>query len=378
MTIVLVTGAGGFLGPSVVERLLTRSDLIIRCMVRSSVSLRLQQLVSRHPDRIEIVPGNLLSATHITGVLRDVDTVFHLAAGLRGSPADIFLNTVVASKQLLSAISDVNSVRRVVLISSFSVYGAATQPKGALIDEEFALDAHPERRDPYSFAKARQEQLFVAAASAQHSFELITVRPGVIYGPGGGGMSTRVGLRLPGMLLHLGRNNLLPLTYVENCAEAVAVAGTQPYPAPHRIVNVHDDDLPSSRRYLNLYRSHVEKLRFLTLPYSATMLLARMVEWYHAYSKGQLPALITPYKAAALWKGNRFSNARLKAMGWRQIVPTRDALMLTFEHLKDSAETPAADAATKLRRSQSTVGLYPHPSPPSLQLAASTDRSCAQ
>ncbi len=67
--------------------------------------------------------------------------------------------------------------------------------------------------------------------------------------------------------------------------------------------------LKLKRRYLNLYRWHVEKLRFLTLPYSATILLARMLEWYHADSIGQLPALITPYKAAALWKGNRFSNA---------------------------------------------------------------------
>src|SRR5690606_2783769 len=103
-------------------------------------------------------------------------------------------------------------------VSSFSVYGIADQPRGVLVDETTPLETQPMRRDPYSQVKLRQEQLFWDYARA-HGLSLAVLRPGVIYGPGGGAMSSRVGLNLPGVFLYLGGRNVLPLTYVDNCAE---------------------------------------------------------------------------------------------------------------------------------------------------------------
>jgi hypothetical protein len=69
-------------------------------------------------------------------------------------------------------------------------------------------------------------------------------------------------------------------------------------------------------------------------------MLAGLLEIYHRRSKGQLPAILTRYKVAAAWGGNRFSNAKLRSIGWRQLVSTKDALALTFESFRKQEPKP--------------------------------------
>jgi nucleoside-diphosphate-sugar epimerase len=194
------------------------------------------------------------------------------------------------------------------------------------------LENHPEKRDVYSHAKWRQEKLF-RDYRTEHDLPLVIIRPGVIYGPGGGAMSARIGLNLFGLFLHLGDNNTIPLTYVDNCAEAIVVAGSAP-DSIGESYNVHDDDLPKAKDYLQRYRREVEKLKYIPVPYEVMKWMSGMVERYNRYSKGQLPAIFTPYKTANLWKKHHFSNAKLKALGWKQIVGTEEGLARTFEYLR--------------------------------------------
>ena len=82
------------------------------------------------------------------------------------------------------------------------------------------------------------------------------------------------------------------------------------------------------------YKRHVKRLRSIRLPYFATRMLAKMLEAYHHRSQGQLPPIFTRYKVAAAWGGNRFDNAKLHALGWRQLVTTPDAMAQTFAYLR--------------------------------------------
>ena len=236
-----VTGATGFLGGALVARLVAHDAQSIRCLVRaSSRATQLEQLAAGK-GCVSLVRGSLASPDAALAALDDADVVYHLAAGTGGAAADLFLNTVVASKNLLEAMLRRPRPPKVVLVSSFGVYGTAGLARGALVDEDTPLEPHPERRDLYSQAKLRQEKLFREYRERQ-GFPLVVVRPGVIYGPGGTPISSRVGLALPGIYLHLGGRNLLPLTYVDNCAEALVVAGERGG-TDGQAYNVVDDDL---------------------------------------------------------------------------------------------------------------------------------------
>ncbi len=246
---ILVTGAGGFLGKLIVERLLVHGQTDIRCMLRDTSKAKgLLSLGERFPGaRLEMVAVNLRNVGEIPAAVAGCEMVIHAAAALKGSPAEMFMDSVVASRNLLEAVKDVRPMR-VVLVSSFGAMGVSGLGRGAMVDERTPMETHPEWRDVYSYSKLRQEQLFWEYRE-RFGFELVVLRPGVIYGPGGGHFSNRVGLSLFGTFLHLGGSNLLPLTYVENCAEAIVVAALHPG-ASGEIYNVVDDDLVSSRQYL--------------------------------------------------------------------------------------------------------------------------------
>jgi nucleoside-diphosphate-sugar epimerase len=336
----LVTGGTGFLGTALVARLLARGRTDLRCLVRqgSDVSA-LDAVAAKHPGaKVERFVGSIASADAAARAVEGCDTIFHLAAAMGGAPADLFLNTVVATKNLYEGIlrtTKPGARPHVVLVSSFGVYGVADLPRGAIVDESTQLESHPERRDPYSQAKLRQEKL-CWEYQQRDGIPVTVARPGVIYGPRGGAFSARVGLGLFGVFLHLGGRNTLPLTYVDNCAEAIAILGEEPQTAG-QVYNVVDDDLVACDEYLRRYKKNVRSLRSVSLPYPLTLLMSHAVQRYHRVSKGQLPAVFTPYKTATTWKGNRFSNEKLKTVGWRPIVSTREGLERTFDYLKTRA-----------------------------------------
>jgi nucleoside-diphosphate-sugar epimerase len=218
---------------------------------------------------------------------------------------------------------------RIVFVSSMGVLGTNQLKRRAMINESSPIELHPEWRDAYSYSKFRQEQLFREYV-AQFGTELVILRPGVIYGPDGPQLSGRVGLNVFGWFVHVGGRNVLPLTYVENCANAIVTAGLHP-DAAGKVFHVNDDDLPTCQRYFRQYRKEVKRVRAVRIPYFMMLLLSRLLERYRKSSKGQLPPILTPYKVKALWRGNRFSNTQLKSIGWRQNYPTAESLRFTFQ-----------------------------------------------
>jgi len=329
---VLVTGANGFLGRSLVERLLRHGFNDIRCAVRPGKdTIELRRFGERFRSaNVNLCVGDLRSREYARRAVDGTDVVYHLAAGMRGSAADLCQNTVVSSRNMLEAMVSSGSAR-VVLVSSFAVYGTSDLESGSLIDETTPLEEHPERRDLYAFSKIRQERLFWEYRR-QYGIPLIVIRPGVVYGPGGVAMSTRVGIRMFGVLFNFGRKNLLPLTYVDNCAEAIVVAGKQ---NDGDVFNVVDDDLVTANEFLDLYRRRVENVRYVPIPYFMTMTISRMVAWYHVHSNGQLPDVLTPYKSANIWKGYKFDNSKMKSAGWQPVISTSEGLERFWSYWRD-------------------------------------------
>ncbi len=331
---ILITGAAGFLGQRIARRLLANGAREIVLHVRRTAPHGLVEALRReYPDaRIETAAANLLARGTLGDMVASVDCIVHAAAGMKGAAADMFANTVLGSRNLLEA-AGAAGVRRIVLVSSFSVYRTADLRDGATLDEAVPREEVGIEKGPYAYAKTRQEQLFDEFRT-QFGFESVVLRPGVIYGPGGGAMSPRVGLAAMGLFASLGGTVLLPLTYVENCADAIAVATLKAQPGS--VFNVVDDDLPTCGEYLRQYRRNVKPLKVLRLPYPLFLWGAKLLQGYHKRSKGQLPAVFTPYVVRSMYRPLRYTNSALKALGWTPAVKTADGLARTWQALRSA------------------------------------------
>jgi nucleoside-diphosphate-sugar epimerase len=186
------------------------------------------------------------------------------------------------------------------------------------------------RGEAYCFAKTKQDEL-VNEYGRQHGLPYVHIRPGVVYGPGNLAISGRVGIRTFGPFLHLGGSNQIPLTYVDNCAEAIALAGLKKG-IDGEAFNVVDDELPSSRQFLRLYKREVKKFRSMYVPKAVSYVLCDLWERYSLWSEGQLPPAFNRSRWNSLWKKTIYSNSKLKAkLGWQPIISTREGLTKYFE-----------------------------------------------
>lgn len=331
--LILVTGATGFIGCRLVACLFAAGFTRLRCLGRRArTSSPLRKVCEAAPPSatVEVMAGNLLSPADCAAAVRDAALVFHLAAG-RGqkSFADAFLNTVVTTRNLLDAISRQESVRRLVSVSSFAVYGNTGGRRSRVLDESCPIDPHPEcRGDAYTFAKVRQDELVMRYAVA-HGIPYVIVRPGYVYGPGNLPITGRVGVGTFGLFLHCGGGNTLPLTYVDNCADAIMLAGLVPA-LEGQVVNVVDDDLPTSRQFLRMYKRTVGPFPSIYLPHALSYVLCAAWESYSRWSRGQLPPIYTRALWHAAWKRTTYTNRKLKSAGWRPAVPTAEGLRRYF------------------------------------------------
>jgi len=334
--LILITGSNGFLGVKVVEKFLESGFQNLRCFIRSSGdSSRLASTLSKFPSaKVEVFEGNLNDPDDCYGALRDVSVVVNCAAGMRGGLANMYIDSVVSSRNLLDASTRRTHVRRIVHISSFAVYETAPIKRGDRLTETASLESHHnERNEPYSYTKVKQEEQFWKYAG-KYDQPLVVLRPGVIFGPAGRELSGRVGLQLGRFIIHLGGSNRIPLTYVENCAEAVVLAATKPG-IDGEVFNVVDDDLPTARTFLKQYKAARRNVRSISVHYPVLQLLSRTLTWYSYRSKGQIPPLLTPHKVASTWKGVGFDNTKAKkGLGWMPKVPMSAALEAHFEYVR--------------------------------------------
>ncbi len=339
---ILVTGAAGFIGQRVVRQLLDYGFRRVRCLVRPSADaagVNSLSALCRDSAQVEIIRGNLLRREDCVAAAKDATIIFHLAAG-RGEKSfpDAFVNSVVTTRNLLEASAHCASLKRFVNVSSFAVYSNRKKPVGRLLDERCPLEEHPELRgEAYCFAKVKQDEI-VREYGERLGIAFVIVRPGYVYGPGNEPICGRVGTNTFGVFLHLGGSNKVPFTYVDNCAVAIALAGLKKG-VEGEVFNVVDDDLPSSRSFLRLYKRHVREFRSVYVPHFMSYLLCYLWERYSAWSQEQLPPAFNRARWHANWKRTYYSNAKLKSrLGWAPTIKTAEGLRRYFEACRNRGQ----------------------------------------
>jgi nucleoside-diphosphate-sugar epimerase len=332
---ILVTGATGFIGVRLVENLLQRGFKNLRCFSRPSSSMTaLQTVVGRYNNhaKIDVVQGNLLCRDDCVEATRDIAVIYHLAAGAgEKSIPDAFMNSVISTRNLLDASLRHKSLRRVVNVSSFTVYTNTRKPKGRLLDETCPVEVHPEKiTDAYCYAKTKQDEL-VREYGKKYGVPYVIVRPGSVYGPGKNQITGRVGVDTFGIFLHLGGGNRIPFTYVDNCADAIALAGIKPG-IDREVFNVVDDDLPTSRSFLRLYKKHVRSFHSIYVPHVISYLFFRLWESFSIWSYGQVPPVFNKRRWHSEIKSTTYSNNKLKTqLGWKPTISMDDGLVRFFQ-----------------------------------------------
>lgn len=320
---IALTGATGFLGRRVVQRLVD-DGLDVRCLVRASSDTEpLRNHVGNDGwRRVDVVRAELLDADACRKALQGCEILLHVAAGLSGSASTLFLNSVSSTKTLLQSASEAG-VKRVVLISSLGVYDGQAV-RGGVVDEDTPLDPNPPARDPYSYAKLVQERE-ARVLCEEHNLELVVLRPGVITGPGRDVVSGRCGLKVGPLLVQMGGRQQLPYTYVDNCADAVVQAATADVAG--ETFNILDDDLPTASKLIRTVKRSGRKLRRVWIPGPLVPSLCGVYHWYSRLSNSQLPPVLTKYRAKAMWGRVKYTNAKAKSiLGWQPTVPTAEAI----------------------------------------------------
>ena len=214
---VLVTGASGFIGSHIAERLLAQGAAV--------------RLLVRRPDRVgamaasgaAIHEGDLTIPASLRGCCDGIDIVFHSAAWI-GTPyiRAAAWGTNVDGTRAVMAEARRSGVRRFVHLSSVAVYGPV---RTGVVTENLTLGGAIE---PYGESKIAAEA--AAHDAAGDDVEVVITRPGMVYGPRSRAWTVRLVRWItegrPAMVAG-GHGYARPI-FIENLLDALVLCATVP------------------------------------------------------------------------------------------------------------------------------------------------------
>jgi nucleoside-diphosphate-sugar epimerase len=175
---VAVTGATGFIGSHVVERLLTASEISVVAVARSLPRLaRLSHLLDH--SRLRYVHTDILDRESLVKAFRGCEVVIHTVCGTTGDQEHRWLVTVEGTAAVLDAAARAG-VRRILNISTMAVYEMAGR---SILDEDAPLLTVVAGDLSYAQQKLVAERLMTEASGGP--IEVVTVQPTIVYGPWG-------------------------------------------------------------------------------------------------------------------------------------------------------------------------------------------------
>ncbi|WP_298623558.1 NAD-dependent epimerase/dehydratase family protein [uncultured Legionella sp.] len=310
MSKILVTGATGFVGRSLVPALLQNGHEV-RCAVSQKVDwLQAEQTVI---NRLEL-------QSDWSEVLKDIDIVIHLAARVHIMKEKVETGTTsldeyckvnsTATKNLAQQAAQYG-VKRFVFLSSIKVNGEFT------FDKPFTEDSLTQPDDPYGLSKLYAEQE-LQAISKQTEMEVVILRPPLIFGPGvKANFLKMLQLVNKGWPLPFGKvDNKRNFVFIENLVSAICTVATEPG-AANQLYLVADDDAWSLSDLLGLIAQEMNvKSRLFAVP-----------------------GIIHLFKLLGLSNMNRrlfgsleVNNHKLKSqLGWRPPVSSAEGLAKTVK-----------------------------------------------
>ncbi len=173
---VLVTGANGFLGATLVRKLLDRGERV-KAFVRPETNLK--ALEGLPQDRLLLQVGNIMSESSIYRAMSNVSRVYHTAANFKlwaKDPRTVIDPAVVGTKNVLRA-AKAKRVEKIVVTSSVAVLGTTQEEP---MDETHELNLS----DPEAYIQAKVQADEVVSEAVAEGMSIVSVLPGTMAGPG--------------------------------------------------------------------------------------------------------------------------------------------------------------------------------------------------
>ncbi len=171
----LVTGATGFLGSTLVPMLLEAGHEV-RVLARSPVTLK----------NVEVVRGDVRDEETVTRALRNREGLYHLAGLVSRDPADarkMYELHVDGTRNLLQAAA---GLQRIVLASSSGTIGVSQTRRVATEEDDYPIETVG--RWPYYLSKIYEEK--IALEQAKRGLPVVVLNPSLLLGPGDARMSS--------------------------------------------------------------------------------------------------------------------------------------------------------------------------------------------
>jgi len=327
----LITGATGFIGGRLVERLVADGHAV-RCLAReSSDTNALEHL------HVPIVYGDLTDAPSLVRAVDGCRYVVHCGALVSdwATKNEIIKINVDGTRLLLEACADA-AVQRFVHLSTTDVYG---YPGGAAIDETYRATRF---RNWYAQTKLEAEAE-VRRAERERALDTVILRPATVYGPGSAEVIGEIAraIRSRKMLLIDRGRAVAGLCYVDSLIDAVMLALRSEAAVDHAF-NICDGlDVTWRQLTAGLASPPVR----WSIPYPLAAGIGFSLE--HGYrllrrSTGlSLPPLLSRQAVQVLGRSQDFSNRKAReTLGWEPRVSYRAGLEATLAWLRASYLEP--------------------------------------
>ena len=313
----LVTGATGFIGKHLLQRLLAKRGRV-RILVRHDPGNGLL-----HDDRIEVFHGNLGSPNDVDRAVEGISEVFHLGATVEGWEEDFQCATIAGTRNVIE--SALKHDAKLIYMSSLSVIHAAAACNGKKITEDWPLEPHPTSRGLYSQTKLQAEQL-VTDAVRQRGLQAIVLRPGEVVGPDRPFLSGAVAIDTARRLVVLGNGRFtLPLIWVEDLVDAIVAAADSDH-FDGTVLHLVDPTALSQDEIAKYYLGTTgRRKRIVHAPLSLLYLAAFSANTVFRLIGRNAP--LTPYRLRSAIGSRSFDcSAAANTLGWRPQVGVREGL----------------------------------------------------
>lgn len=192
---ILVTGAGGYIAGWIVRYLL-EAGLTVRATVRNTARrdkmIHLTRLAASLPGNLRLFAADLLTPGDFEDAMLGCELVIHTASpftlGRTADPQAAFIRPAVnGTRNVLSAVNAVETVKRVVLTSSVVAMVGDNADMAAIAGDAFTEDhwntTSSPSHQPYNYAKTVAERTAWEICRAQERWDLVVLNPAAVFGP---------------------------------------------------------------------------------------------------------------------------------------------------------------------------------------------------